>query len=101
MFLISCHKSPVVIQRGFTVKNNKINLFKKIDYNINTKKYENIFLDAGQFYWGSSINWLKSNTIISKNSYIYELPFYKSIDIDNKKDLELVKIIYKSTMKNK
>ena len=94
-FLISAHKSPVVIKRAFNLKNKSVRLIKNHNYTKNTQDFNDMYLDAGQFYWGTANHWLKSNKIIKDYTNVFEMPYYKSIDIDNKVDLEIARLLYK------
>ncbi len=98
-FLISAHKSPIVINRAFNLKNNRIRLIKNNNYIKKTQDFSDVYLDAGQFYWGTSKHWIRSSEIIKNNTNIFEMPYYKSIDIDNKIDLEIARLIYKGLYK--
>tara|TARA_B100000989_G_scaffold298708_1_gene289352 strand:+ start:2949 stop:3635 length:687 start_codon:yes stop_codon:yes gene_type:complete len=98
-FLISAHKSPVVIKRAFYLKNKSIKLIKNNNYIKRTQDFDDVYLDAGQFYWGTVKHWVKSDKIIKENTKIFEMPFYKSIDIDNKMDLDIARLIYKGLYK--
>ena len=45
-----------------------------------------MYIDAGQFYWGTKKLWKKESSVFIKKSNILLLPRAKSVDIDNKKD---------------
>lgn len=42
---------------------------------------------------------LKSNTIISNKTSLYEMPYNRSVDIDSKDDLKIVKLFLKNDKK--
>tara|TARA_B100000989_G_scaffold150416_1_gene112148 strand:- start:1919 stop:2614 length:696 start_codon:yes stop_codon:yes gene_type:complete len=94
-FLISVHKSPVVIKRAFNIENKEIKLIKKNNYTKNTQKFNDVYFDAAQFYWGKASKWLSVKKIINNNVNTFEIPYFKSIDIDNKEDLEMARLIYR------
>lgn len=83
------------IQRAFELKEN--NISKMINdrfYNANSNNLIPFYHDCGQFYWGKSESWLQEKKIFYKNSKVLKIPNYLGIDIDNKEDLEHVKIIF-------
>ena len=63
-------------------------------YNANSNNLIPFYHDCGQFYWGKSESWLQEKKIFYKNSKVLKIPNYLGIDIDNKEDLEHVKIIF-------
>ena len=56
-------------------------------YKSNSQKLKDLYVDAGQFYFGKKIAWLKKKKIFDKNSKIV-VPDYKTVDIDTEKDLK-------------
>ncbi len=78
------------------LKNKLISLIK-----INKKEgiVNNLFLDAGQFWYAKSYAWIKSNTVYKKNSFTFLIDEELS-DINSIKDWKKVKKIYKNN-KNK
>ena len=63
----------------------KIKKFQKKKIYLNKLNNENAF-DAGQFYWSSNKNWVSSNKIISKKSYIFLIKEMYAQDINNIND---------------
>ena len=77
------------------IKNIKIDVKYNSIYRIKKFQKKKIYLnklnneyafDAGQFYWSSNKNWLCSNNIISKKSYIFLMKEIYVQDINNIKD---------------
>jgi pseudaminic acid cytidylyltransferase len=81
-------------QRGFYLKNNKIDIIQKKFFKKRTQDIIKIYHDAGQFYWGKTESWLKKKPFFSKNSYGYKLSRNKIVDLDNKEDLEMLRNIF-------
>ena len=54
--------------------------------NTRTQDLPSMYIDAGQFYWGTKKLWKKESSVFIKKSNILLLPRAKSVDIDNKKD---------------
>ena len=69
------------MQEAFFITNKKLNLLYKKFENYNSQKIPELYIDAGQFYWATSKNWLSKN-IFSKNSRIIKLKTNESIDIN-------------------
>mgnify|MGYP001199079686 FL=1 len=77
-------------------KNNKYDYVKKIKKKIlrrqdAPKVYE---MNASIYIWNKKYL-IKSSQLFSKNTVCYEMPYNRSIDIDSKDDLEIVKIFIK------
>lgn len=70
------------------VKNLRNKILRRQDA---PKVYE---VNASIYIWKRNFL-LKTNNIISKNTSLYEMPYNRSIDIDNKDDLEIVKHYFK------
>ena len=47
---------------------------------------EDIFHDAGQFYWGKPESWLENRVLFSSQSIPFVLPHYQVQDIDTMDD---------------
>lgn len=72
--------------RSFYFKADKLNLVRADYQNSRTQDLPKIFIDSGQFYWGTKKLWLDKDSVFIKNSKCYYLPRSKSIDIDNLAD---------------
>jgi len=63
----------------------------------NTQKFKDHFHDAGQFYWGFSVDFLKFNNIFdSKKVKGYFIPNHRVKDIDSQSDLKVAINMFKS-----
>ena len=94
-FLFSAQKFDHPIERAMLRKHNGIKILNKNFLNTQSNHLLSSYHDAGQFYWGSSKEWLKNNSIFKNNSVIYPLSRYEAVDINVKEDLELAKILFK------
>lgn len=99
IFPISEYSHP--IERAFFIigKKKYINFVNKNNANKNTQIFKKKYHDAGQFYWGDRITWLKSKSI-HNNAVGYEIPKFRVVDIDDYSDWKKAEIIF-SGMKNK
>ena len=74
-------------------KNNKYNLVKRLG----KKKYFNrqstplVYEANAAIYIWKRITLIKSNSLFNNRTSLYVMPFSRSIDIDNREDLKLVK----------
>ncbi len=85
-FVFAVNKLPKSNLRGFYFKKNKLNLIKSSFKNTRSQDLPKIYVDAGQFYWGAKKLWRKEKSVFIENSNILELPYSKSVDIDNLTD---------------
>ncbi len=86
-------------QRGFYLKNNIPILLNKKNYKSRTQDQKKIFHDAGQFYWGKPLSWKKYKLMFSKKSFGIKIARHLALDIDDKEDIKLLKIVFKSQLK--
>ena len=82
-------------QRGFYLIKKKINPVDKSSYSKRSQDLKNIYHDAGQFYWGTSDNWLKNNVIFNKKSSIVEIPYLNFTDINHLDDWKIAEKLFK------
>lgn len=75
------------IQRSIRItNNNRVEMFQPEYYDIRSQDLEEAWHDAGQFYWGNALAWLKLKTIFSGNSAPVILPRHRVQDIDTQED---------------
>ena len=90
------------IQRSFRIrKNKKLELLYLKYSNSRSQDLEEIFHDAGQFYWGSADAWLANRPIISKDSIPILIPRSRALDIDTIEDWKIAEEIFKTANKRK
>lgn len=56
---------------------------------------EEMYRDAGQFYWGKKASWLAEIPMYGGNSRVQILKSYHAIDLDDADDLELMRYLFK------
>ena len=69
------------------------------NYDYRTQDLTNLFIDAGQFYWGLKDTWLNKNKIFTKESSIVNIPRYKYVDIDTIEDWKFAEKLAKINTK--
>lgn len=77
--------------RSFYIRNKKLNMLNNRFYNSPLLSTTQVYIDSGQFYWGTKKAWKKNKMIFSKNSSYVPLDGKKFIDINTLKDLKLAK----------
>ena len=82
------------------VVNDKLCLVKKMKKKILRRQDARQVYDinASIYIWKRNYL-LKSNTIISNKTLLYEMPYNRSVDIDSKDDLKIVKLFLKNDKK--
>jgi N-acylneuraminate cytidylyltransferase len=63
-----------------------------------TQDLERAYHDAGQFYWGTKVAWLK-NVRIHSSALALPIPSQCSIDIDTLQDWEKAESLFRTTQK--
>jgi CMP-N,N'-diacetyllegionaminic acid synthase len=80
--------------------NNKLCLVKKMKKKILRRQDARQVYDVNASIYIWKRNYLlKSNTIISNKTSLYEMPYNRSVDIDTKDDLKIVKLFLKNDQK--
>ena len=93
LFVISIAKYPHPPQRAYIKSNNnKLALINKNNELKNTQKLRELYHDAGQFYVGNKKLWLSKQ--VHSNSRGFLLSRLKSVDLDTKEDLNLLKFLF-------
>ena len=93
VFPVVKYSNPV--QRALKIEKNKINFLFPENSLKRTQDFEDLFYDAGQFYWLKTQNFLEHKKLITNNSAVVILDELEAQDIDNLKDLKLAKIKFK------
>jgi len=76
-------------------------MIDKKNYKSRTQDLKKIFHDAGQFYWGKVDSWLKKKFLFSSESFGFDLPRHRAIDVDDMEDLNLLKKIFYASLNKK
>ena len=71
-----------------------LKLCKKTSNTINRQSVPAVYEVSSSIYVWRLNNLLRSKKILQKNTMIYEIPYIRSIDIDNESDLSLVRKIF-------
>ena len=66
------------------------------NYYKRTQDLEEIYYDAGQFYWGRASSWLKLKPVFGKFSTIINIPRWRVHDIDTLEDWKLAENVGKA-----
>lgn len=75
------------IKRALKINNDGyVEMFNPEHYNTRSQDLEEVYHDAGQFYWGSSNAWMNETPIFSPNSSPFVIPRYRVLDIDTPED---------------
>ena len=56
---------------------------------------EEMWHDAGQFYWGRTAAWLAEKPIFNSRAYAVGLPRYRVQDIDTPEDWQRAEVLYR------
>lgn len=84
------------IQRGFTFNTNDgLEMLFSDHSKTRSQDLNEIYHDAGQFYYGPTRAWLDNLEIFSKNSFPIILPRTEVIDIDTEEDFKEAEIKFK------
>ncbi len=87
--------------RSFYLKNKKIKMINSNFYFMNSQDLPDVFVDSGQFYWGTKKAWKNQNKIFSSNSSFFEIKDKNFIDVNEINDLKKLKKLTKKFFKKK
>ena len=94
-FVYPVCKYPHPVQRSMKMMDNGKMLFKYPEYELTrTQDFEELFHDAGQFYFGKSSAWL-SGKKMHTDGIGMAIPSNQVIDIDTLEDWERAELLYK------
>jgi pseudaminic acid cytidylyltransferase len=94
-YCFSVTNYPYPIQRSIRItEENRCEMLYPEKYNSRSQDLEEMYHDAGQFYWGKSDAWLKQRNLFSKHSSPYVLPRYRVQDIDTKEDWRKAELMH-------
>ncbi len=86
-YTFSVTSFPFPIQRGIRIsEDNRAEMIYPENFNKRSQDFEEIYHDAGQFYWGKSSAWLEDKVFFANHSIPIKIPRYKVQDIDNEED---------------
>jgi len=82
-------------QKAFKIdKNSNIQTFFKINFSKRNQDIEDLYHDAGQFYFGNKNLWLNTKRNMFENSIGIKIPSWRVIDIDNIDDWKRAEKIF-------
>lgn len=73
----------------------RIEMFDPAKFYTRSQDLEEVFHDAGQFYWGSLSAWLQKKIIFASGSVPIKLPLYRVQDIDTPDDWQRAEYLHK------
>ncbi len=86
-YVFSATTFPFPIQRAIKLtEKGHVEMFSPEHFNTRSQDLQEVWHDAGQFYWGTAEAWLNKSVIFSDQSKIVELPRYRVQDIDTTDD---------------
>lgn len=102
-YVFSATTFPGSIFRSFSLdEDGKIKMLFPEHYTSRSQDLPEMWHDAAQFYWGTTIAWLEKRTIIGDRSTVIKLPRWQVQDIDTEDDWLMAEHLYHSfTFKEK
>jgi len=92
-FSVTSYAFP--IQRAIRIKNDQyVEMFQPEYFNTRSQDLEEVWHDAGQFYWGNASAWLEEKTIFKGNAVPVILPRHRVQDIDTQEDWERAELMF-------
>jgi pseudaminic acid cytidylyltransferase len=93
-FSVTSYAFP--IQRAIRIRaDERVEMLNPEHLNTRSQDLEEVFHDAGQFYWGLSSAWLNHFPILSHDSVPVILPRERVQDIDNAEDWTVAELKFK------
>ena len=87
---------PSPIQRSFSIsEKGEIAMFQPEHFNTRSQDLERAFFDAGQFYWGTTDDFLSGNGMFTPDAIPFLLPLNQVQDIDTLEDWQRAELIFK------
>ena len=86
---------PFPIQRAIKVtSDNRIQMLQPEEFETRSQDLEEVYHDAGQFYWGETQTWLDEEVLFSHNSMPIIIPRYRVQDIDTTEDWTQAELLF-------
>jgi pseudaminic acid cytidylyltransferase len=95
-FVFPVQKSTKVQLKAMKIQNEIFSLLTEAQTTLRTQDQEEIFFDAGQFYWGSRNSWVYEKTIFASKSKVILFDKWETVDVDDPEDLSLVRVLFES-----
>jgi pseudaminic acid cytidylyltransferase len=74
----------------------RVEMVDPAQFNVRSQDLEEIYHDAGQFYWGRTDAWLASKPIFSSVASAVILPRHRVQDIDTPEDWQVAELMFKA-----
>jgi len=93
VFAATLYNYPV--SRSFRIKtDNSLEMLFEDKFNSRSQDLENVYHDAGQFYWSKPEIWMGENPGYGSSSSVVLLPNWRVQDIDNLEDWRRAELIF-------
>ena len=93
-YCFSVTSYPFPIQRSIRITSNKRSMMLQPEmYQKRSQDLEELYHDAGQFYWGKAKSWL-TNPKIHSSGFGYVIPNWRVVDIDVDTDWHRAELLY-------
>lgn len=93
VFAATSYNYPV--SRSFRIKTDKsLEMLFEDKFNSRSQDLENVYHDAGQFYWSKPDIWMGENPGYGSSSSVILLPNWRVQDIDNLEDWRRAELIF-------
>lgn len=98
-FSVTSYAFP--IQRAIRITENaRVEMLNPENFDTRSQDLEEVFHDAGQFYWGRSTAWLNSQRIFTSAAAPLVLPRHRVQDIDTSEDWVRAEWLFRSMHAN-
>jgi len=98
LFSFSVASFEYPVQRAIKIDNGEISMLYPQYFTTRSQDLEEVYHDAGQFYWRKLESFFKNEKIFSNKSIPILLPRYLVQDIDSLEDWKTAEIMYKTLM---
>lgn len=98
-YAFSVTSYPFPIQRAIRISTDRrVQMLNPEHLNTRSQDLEEVFHDAGQFYWGRTASWLAQKPLFSSDSASVLLPRHRVQDIDTLEDWERAEWMFKAML---
>lgn len=95
-FAFSVTTFPFPVQRALVTDGRGVKPMMPEHIGKRSQDLEEVYHDAGQFYWGRTEAWLSGKVVFSENSYPVVLPRHLVQDIDTQEDWIRAELMYRA-----
>ena len=90
--VFTANELPKSNLRAFYFEKNNLNLIQDNFKNTRTQDLPKTYIDAGQFYWGTSASWKENKKMHSGKGF--KIPNWRVVDIDNEDDWARAELLF-------